>query len=508
MTTQQLQPGNIDMSARPNVKNADGSVSTVRSIGIELNGEHILIPTVSDDGRIMSNQEAIDTYKRTGKHLGKFASDSDADSAGVSLHNSEASRLGVPASFVPDAQVPSSFVPDAPVSSTPHVPVAGRGTGYDPANRPSNTEALKNNAPLIASIIAALVTDGASIPLQMGATAAGGAIGQGIKDTQWDMPTEQRIGNMFTEGLAQGALQGGASVVPGLIGKAGEAVYRGYLKPSLAGAEIGKARDVVNTAIREWLPITQGGIDKASRFIADINATVKQELRNATGTVDLSAIANKVRGFAQRVYNQPGVPASDFDAAMKVADDIDKHASLGLAPGGAGRIANPSAATAVQANDTKQALDKAIGDTGFGVERNAATEARKVGRFEARKAIEAIAPVEGLNKRESELIDAIDTLTHAVGREKNKSPLVGWSTLFSSTVGAGAGHALGDPSGGILSALVMRGLLEPAVASRAAILAAKFAKVPGTSVAQAIRMGALIAHRESQQKQEQPNGGK
>jgi hypothetical protein len=73
-------PGNMNMalSARPQVRNPDGSVSTVRTLSFGTDEGEVVVPTVSDDGRIMSDEEAIQNYYRTGKHMGIF---SDPDSA-------------------------------------------------------------------------------------------------------------------------------------------------------------------------------------------------------------------------------------------------------------------------------------------------------------------------------------------------------------------------------------------------------------------------------------------
>src|SRR4051794_21073943 len=91
---QLLEPGNIDLTKRPRVKNPDGTISTVRSISINQDGKEILIPTVAEDGsRILSNDEAVEQFRRTGHHLGKFDSIESANKYAEQLHNSEAKKI-------------------------------------------------------------------------------------------------------------------------------------------------------------------------------------------------------------------------------------------------------------------------------------------------------------------------------------------------------------------------------------------------------------------------------
>lgn len=97
---QPLVRGNIDLKARPIAQTTSVSgrqpdaTATVMSMSIGVDGREVLIPRVSDDGRIMSEQEAVDTFFRTGRMLGVFRNVADANAAAERIHQDQAVLYG------------------------------------------------------------------------------------------------------------------------------------------------------------------------------------------------------------------------------------------------------------------------------------------------------------------------------------------------------------------------------------------------------------------------------
>ncbi len=84
-----VEAGNIGFHDRPVRNNPDGSISTVRTMSFNTDRGEVLVPTIDDDGRLMSDRQAVDRYRRTGRHFGIFPNPDQATEYAESLHRAQ-----------------------------------------------------------------------------------------------------------------------------------------------------------------------------------------------------------------------------------------------------------------------------------------------------------------------------------------------------------------------------------------------------------------------------------
>lgn len=100
---QPIKVGNIDLTNRPVVQNEDNTISTVRSMSIGTDEGEVLIPTVVD-GKVVSEEEAIAAYEKSGQHLGIFSTPEDATSYAEQLHKDQEAMYSTPSVQVDPAE--------------------------------------------------------------------------------------------------------------------------------------------------------------------------------------------------------------------------------------------------------------------------------------------------------------------------------------------------------------------------------------------------------------------
>ncbi len=143
--------GNLNLTKQPVLKYRDGSVSTVRTTSISTDQGEVLIPTIipgekGAKAKKLTDQEAIEHYKKTGEHFGIFESKRAANMAAKQIHDQQ-ERLHNPKK--PEAAAesrpesgPASRPESRPESRPSPAPLKGKAPESRPAPTQAETHAL------------------------------------------------------------------------------------------------------------------------------------------------------------------------------------------------------------------------------------------------------------------------------------------------------------------------------------------------------------------------------
>jgi hypothetical protein len=94
LSRQGVEPGNIDLANRPQVPMGNGQTATVRSMSVGMPQGEVLMPTIREDGWPMSEKQAVEHFRKTGKHLGIFKTPQEADFYAQLLHRQQEQFYG------------------------------------------------------------------------------------------------------------------------------------------------------------------------------------------------------------------------------------------------------------------------------------------------------------------------------------------------------------------------------------------------------------------------------
>lgn len=302
------------------------------------------------------------------------------------------------------------------------------------------------------------------LPGAVGGAAVGGAAGEAANQLVDRLTGDATAPTSATEaatGMAgQAALQGGMQAVGGAVAPAlkagGQRLMQSSLKPGIGalkdmmkGAEVPK---VVQTLLDEGVNVTRGGILKLQGLVDATNDTIRAAVRQSPAQIAPVRVAARTgptrRAFAQQVNPDADVNAvreatQQFlrnPATTKTAQVGTKHVPTGVlnaqgqmtttAQPVMGRVSRPL--SAVEAQDLKVGTYRQIGKK-YGQQSAAAVEAEKaLARGLKEELQKAIPSIQALNKREGDLIEALEQVGRRVAVSSNRDPVgFGWVASYA-----------------------------------------------------------------------------
>lgn len=411
-----LTPGNVDLYAQPVVKNRDGTTSTVDSFSVNFDGSEYLLPTVTPDGRHLSDDDAVAEFRKTGRHLGIFDTPANATAYATQLHNdyaagkyarrpdaSKAPAMGwavVNGERVPvEDEGPSILgVLDAVQQKSQQQPDnrSPFARAYDVLFTPP--EAVTRGAAAAADVIDAPSLERGPLRARLEGFGAGALEGAASLLTPGDValtalgygPLAQLVRSVRGGARAASAVQRGANVATGVRGveRLADAESLPEAAAGVAQVALGSAGAMVpgrSTAASPSAPVSRPALPPGARFVVgpdgrvvpagtDIPMTVAPDgsyVRSVPGEYARREVRGALPAARTPIVTPPPpgsvpAPVADPSYVRGVPAEVARREVRALLPGGRARFVGQEHGPAVpveQANEVLAALDVVQGRT-------------------------------------------------------------------------------------------------------------------------------------------------
>lgn len=272
-----------------------------------------------------------------------------------------------------------------------------------------------------------------------------------------------------------------------LLGRSSEEAYQSALKPSVAVSPA-RVERVVQTGLREGIPVSVEGVAKLSSLIDDLNdkitAQIQSDPTRPIKTMDVAQRVDPLKAkFAQQV--NPSADLQSIDAAKEefIQSRTEPPAS-GIGP------SNLKDITAAEAQAMKTGTYRQLRSKAYGEMKTATVEAQKaLARGLKEELANAFPELADPNARESQLLDLQKLLEKAVQRQANHQ-LIGIGT----PVMTGATKAVTGSSGAAAVVGALKAVVDnPSIKSRLAIALSSRGVPPATTLGRLGNYSAALA---------------
>jgi hypothetical protein len=270
------------------------------------------------------------------------------------------------------------------------------------------------------------------------------------------------LGSSVGMGLGLAGPEAVKAAIPNVdLGGYASKLYQSALKPPPGSYSLPEVQKIVQTGLKEGIPVSQVGIEKIGSAVNDLQSGIRSVIaQNPNAPISTADVASRLTGVEKKFGTQVN-PLADLEAIQKSGQEF--------------QATQPANIPAEQAQALKQGTYRTLGERAYGELGSATVEAQKaLARGLKEEIAKQFPEISGMNAREGALLDLQGALERAIRRQGNHQ-LLGIGTPLAAS---GMKAITGSTGAAGVSAVVKAIVDDPIIKSKLAIAMNKGGGIP------------------------------